>query len=603
MDSEKNRESNPQERMLFGIGASPGIAIGATFVVDRTRIKAVERTISADDVPAEVRSFLEAVQISKKQLEDVKRAVADRRLAEHLHIIDTHLLILDDQMLVGDTVDIIRGERINAEGSLKRTLDKFRAVFDSIEDEYLRERRSDVDSVGDRLLRNLIGEKQQSVTEIDRKAIVVAHDLSPADTMQMDKSRIIGFITDVGGRTAHTAILARSLGIPAVVGLETATAQVREGMPVIIDGTSGTVILNPAPETFKEYLKKKQFYEYLEKELLSYRSLAAETLDGHRVTLRGNVELADEISLALREGAEGVGLYRTEFLYMNRVGLPTEEEQYQVYREVVEKMAPHPVTIRTLDVGGDKLVSEIDLSDEANPAMGLRAIRFSLKEEKIFRTQLRAIMRASVHGRVRILFPMITGVAEILSCKQLLSQLKEELGREGRLFDPDIQIGIMIETPSAAMIAELLAREVDFLSVGTNDLIQYCLAVDRGNEHVAYLYEPLHPAVLRALQMTCKAARKAGIEVAMCGEMAAEPLYTPVLLALGFDELSMNAPYISRVKRIIRQIRRDEGVKLLEELLQLGTAPEVARRLELEMQQRFPKLFGVGQRGRGAGTP
>ncbi len=603
MDSEKTREPRVQERVLFGIGASPGIAIGATFVVDRTRIKAVERTIGADEIPEEVQSFLEAVRVSKKQLEDVKQAVADRRLAEHLHIIDTHLLILDDQMLVGDTISIIRQERINAEGALKRTLDKFRAVFDSIEDEYLRERRSDVDSVGDRLLRNLIGEKQQSVAEIDRKAIVVAHDLSPADTMQMDKSRIIGFITDVGGRTAHTAILARSLGIPAVVGLETATAQVREGMPVIIDGTSGLVILNPAPETFKEYLQKKQVYEYLEKELLSYRSLAAETLDGHRVTLRGNVELAEEISLALREGAEGVGLYRTEFLYMNRPGLPTEDEQYQVYREVVEKMAPHPVTIRTLDVGGDKLVSEIDLSDEANPAMGLRAIRFSLKEEKIFRTQMRAILRASAHGQVRILFPMITGVAEILSCKRLLAQLKEELSREGHRFDPHIQIGIMIETPSAAMIAELLAREVDFLSVGTNDLIQYCLAVDRGNEHVAYLYEPLHPAVLRALQMTCKAAMEAGIDVAICGEMAAEPLYTPVLLALGFDELSMNAPNISRVKRIIRQIRRDEGVKLLEELLQLGTAPEVARRLELEMLRRFPKLFGAGQSGGGPGTP
>jgi phosphotransferase system enzyme I (PtsI) len=287
---------------------------------------------------------------------------------------------------------------------------------------------------------------------------------------------------------------------------------------------------------------------------------------------------------------------------MNRSGLPTEDEQYQVYREVVEKMAPHPVTVRTLDVGGDKLVSEIDLSDEANPAMGLRAIRFSLKEEKIFRTQLRAILRASAHGLARILFPMITGVAEVLSCKRLLVRLMEELRQEGQAFDPHIKIGIMIETPSAAMIADLLAKEVDFLSVGTNDLIQYCLAVDRGNEHVAYLYEPLHPAVLRALQMTCKAGREAGIEVAICGEMAAEPLYTPVLLALGFDELSMNAPSISRVKRIIRQIRRDEGIQLLEELLHLGTAPEVACRLGQEMQRRFPKLFGTGQCGRESGT-
>ncbi len=592
MDSEKIKINSESERTLLGIGASPGIVIGATYVVDRNRIKAVERSIDESEIALEIQSFQAAVIKSKKQLEDVKEAVADRRLAEHLHIIDTHLLILDDQMLVDDTIDTIKKERINAEGALKRTLGKFRVVFDSIQDEYLRERRSDIDSVGDRLLRNLIGQTEQSLSEIDRKAIVVAHDLSPADTMQMDKNRIIGFITDVGGRTAHTAILARSMGIPAVVGLETATSQIRAGMPVIIDGTSGTVILNPTQATFKEYLEKKQFYEYLEQELANYRELAAETLDGHRVTLRGNVELADEVALALREGAEGVGLFRTEFLYMNRTGLPTEDEQYQAYREVVEKMAPYPVTIRTLDVGGDKLVAGIDLSDEANPAMGLRAIRFSLKEGHLFRAQLRAILRASNHGQVRILFPMITGVAEIVSCKNLLAEVKRELQDEGLVFVSDLKIGIMIETPSAAMIAELLAREVDFLSVGTNDLIQYCLAVDRGNEHVAYLYEPLHPAVLRALQMTCNAARKADIEVCICGEMASEPLYTPILLALGFDELSMNAPYIPRVKRIIRRIRRDESILLLSELLQLGTAPEVSFRLEQEMQKRFPDLFG-----------
>ncbi|MEZ4600461.1 MAG: phosphoenolpyruvate--protein phosphotransferase [Syntrophotaleaceae bacterium] len=593
MDSEKTEISKGrEERILFGIGASPGIAIGSTYILDRTRIKAVERIIPPEETEGEIQSFREAVLKAKLQLENVKKGVADHRLVEHLHIIDTHLLILEDQMLIGDTIRIIREERINAEGALKRTLDRFREVFDSIQDEYLRDRRTDIDSVGERLLRNLIGQTEQSLSEIDRKAVVVAHDLSPADTMQMDKSCIIGFITDVGGRTSHTAILARSLGIPAVIGLETATVQIRESMPVIIDGTSGTVILNPQPDTFKRYLEKKQFYEYLEKELASYRRLAAETLDGHRIILRGNVELAEEIPLALREGAQGVGLFRTEFLYMNRSKLPTEEEQYQTYREVVEKMAPHPVTIRTLDVGGDKLVSGIDLSDEGNPAMGLRAIRFSLKERKLFETQLRAILRASQHGRVRILLPMITGLAEIESCKKLLEKIKQDLRNEGFAFKPDVKLGIMVETPSAAMIAELLAREVDFLSVGTNDLIQYCLAVDRGNEHVAYLYEPLHPAVLRALQMTCQAARKAGIEVGICGEMASEPLYTPVLLALGFDELSMNAPYISKVKRIIRQVRRDECVRLLDELFRLGTAPEVAKRLEVEMKSRFPKLFG-----------
>ena len=591
MDSEKTEITKAQERVLFGIGASPGIAIGATYVVDRTRIKAVERGILPDEVPEEIRLFKEAVFKSKQQLEDVKRAVADRSLVEHLHIIDTHLLILDDQMLVGDTIDTITNGRINAEGALKRTLDKFREVFDSIQDEYLRERRTDIDSVGERLLRNLIGQTEQPLSEIDRKAIIVAHDLSPADTMQMDKSRIIGFITDVGGRTAHTAILARSLGIPAVVGLESATAQVRESMPVIIDGTSGTVILNPTPETFKRYLEKKQFYEYLEKELTNYRQLAAETLDGHRITLRGNVELAEEIPLALREGAEGVGLFRTEFLYMNRACLPTEEEQYLAYREVVEKMAPHPVTIRTLDVGGDKLVAGIDLSDEANPAMGLRAIRFSLREEHLFRTQLRAILRASRHGPLRILFPMITGVAEIVNCKKLVARVKQELRDDGHAFDATVKLGIMIETPSAAIIAELLAREVDFFSVGTNDLIQYCLAVDRGNEHLAYLYDPLHPAILRALQLICAAGKSAGIPVGMCGEMASDPLYIAVLVALGFTELSMSPGDILRMKRALRLSRKDSSDALLATLLTLPTGAEIRHLLEDVMQTSFPDLF------------
>ncbi len=588
---EKINRTTIEDITLYGIGASPGIAIGSSYVLDRTRIKPVERSIAPAEVEAEVQAFRNAVGISKKQLEDVKRGVADRRLAEHLHIIDTHLLILEDQLLVDGSISLIEGELINAEGALKRTLDKFRAVFESIEDEYLRERRSDVDSVGERLLRNLIGADQQSLTELEQKSVIVAHDLSPADTMQMDKTRVIGFITDVGGRTSHTAILARSLGIPAVLGLESATALIREGLPVIIDGTSGTVILNPSESSFREYLDKKQLYEYRERELHGYRGLAAETLDGFRVTLRGNVELAAEVELALREGAEGVGLYRTEFLYMNRAGTPGEEEQYLAYRAVVERMAPHPVTIRTLDVGGDKLVAGIDLSDEANPALGLRAIRFSLQEETLFIDQLRAILRASNHGKVRILFPMITGLAEIRRCKELMQKSMAALTAEGHSFDAQLQIGIMIETPSAVLISELLAQEVDFLSIGTNDLIQYCLAIDRGNEHVAYLYEPLHPAVLRALQMVCRAAQSAGIEVGICGEMAAEPLYALVLLGLGFDELSMNASCIPRVKRIIRQVRRVETVELVTELLQCGTAPEVLQHLEEVMQRRFPDIF------------
>lgn len=591
MVSEKTEIS--QDTILVGIGASPGIAIGETFMLNRARMAAVERHIAPEEVQAEIDAFLAACQLSRKQLEEVKQGVTDRQLAEHLYIIDTHLLILEDQLLIDDTVSRIRDDLLNAEGALKRTLNRFREVFDAIEDEYLRERRSDIDSVGDRLLRNLMGVSQQALTGIDRKVVVVAHDLSPADTMQIDKERIIGFLTDVGGRTSHTAILARSLGIPAIVGLESVTCLVGGGVPVIIDGSAGTVIFNPSPETFKEFLQKRQAYEYLEKELLAYRTLTAETLDGCRVHLRGNIELAEEIPLALEQGAEGIGLFRTEFLYMNRSTPPTEEEQVRIYREIVEKMAPHPVTIRTLDVGGDKFVAEINLTDEANPALGLRAIRFSLKERRLFKQQLRAVLRASAFGRVRIMFPMISGVAEIRACKDCLEEARAELAAENIPFDPELPIGIMIETPSAAMIAELLAREVDFFSVGTNDLIQYCLAVDRGNEHVAYLYEPLHPAVLRALRMICEAGRAAGIEVGMCGEMAGEPLYALVLLGLGFTELSMNAPGIPRVKRIVRQIRRAEGERLLAELLEFATAREVAQRLEEEMARRFPELFGA----------
>ncbi|ABA89170.1 phosphoenolpyruvate--protein phosphotransferase [Syntrophotalea carbinolica DSM 2380] len=581
-----------QDVFLVGIGASPGIAIGSAYVVDRRRMSAVERTLEPHELEEEVRLFHAALQHSREQLEDVKKRVADPHIAEHLHIIDTHLLILKDPMLVDETVATIRREKINAEGALMRTLKGFRAVFDVIDDEYLRERRSDVDSVGDRILRNLVGVSQQSLADIERKSVVVAHDLSPADTMQMDKSRIIGFITDLGGRTSHTTILARSLGIPAVVGLESVTSQIRERMPVIIDGCTGTVVLNPSPDTFREYLDKKQFYEYQAEELTYFRGLDAVTLDGHNIILRSNIEIAEEVPIALREGAQGVGLFRTEFLYMKRKCVPSEDEQVEAYREIIESMAPHPVTIRTLDVGGDKLVSDIDLSDEANPAMGLRAIRFSLKEKILFKVQLRAILRASAHGKARILFPMITGVAEIKSCKNLLNEVKRELAEEGHAFDADIEIGIMIETPAAALVTELLAREVDFLSVGTNDLIQYCLAVDRGNEHVAYLYEPLHPAVLRALRMICRAAQQAGVMVGICGEMAADPLYTLVLLGLGFDEWSMNAPFISQVKRIIRQVYRPEAEQLVAELFELGSAPEAARRLAGEMNRRFPSLFG-----------
>lgn len=583
----------PQDTILIGIGASPGIAIARSHLLNRARVAGLERRILPTEVDAEIASFLAAVDKARIQLHEVKVHAADQH-AEHLYIIDTHLLILDDQLLLNDTIDLIRTELLNAEGALGRTLRRLRAVFESIGDEYLRERRSDIDSIGDRLMRNLLGEVRESLERLAGQVVVVAHDLSPADTMQLDRGKVVGFVTDVGGRTSHTSILARSLGIPAVVGLENVTTQVASGEPMIIDGTTGTVILNPSPPTFREYLARKQHYEYLEKELLAYRTLPAVTLDGHRVALRGNVERADDIVSARAQGVEGIGLYRTEFLFMAANLPPGEEEQYLAYRTAVETMAPYPVTIRTLDVGGDKFVPELNLVDEANPVMGLRAVRFSLKEGALFRTQLRAILRAAAHGQIRVMFPMISGVAEIRACRHLVEKYRQELDDEG-VATGDVALGIMVETPAAVLVADLMAREVDFFSVGTNDLIQYCLAIDRGNEHVAYLYEPLHPAVLRALQKVCEAARATGIEVSICGEMAGEQLYALVLIGLGFSELSMNPVAIPRVKRLMRAVNLAEARQLVGKLLTLPTAAEVVQALETEMSRRFPQVFDFGQ--------
>lgn len=580
-----------QDTYLVGLGVSPGIGIGRICLLNHLSFVA-EWQIDEDEIDAEILRFREALAEAAVQLREVKQKVASQpHLREHIYILDTHLLILEDALLVERTEVLIR-QKNNAENALNQTLKQLREMFENIEDEYLRERSSDLDAVGQRLQRIMAGVNDTTLEQIKEKSLVAARDLSPADTMQLDKSKVVGFLTDRGGKTSHTAILARSLGIPAVVGLESATAVVINEMPAIIDGTTGVVVLNPSEDTFREYLKRKLAYEYLEKELSSYRDLPAETTDHVEVALRANLELLSEVPAALDDGAVGIGLYRTEFLYMNRSTPPDEDEQFAVYSEIVQRISPHPITIRTLDVGGDKFVHGVSLANEENPAMGLRAIRLSLREVDLFKVQLRAILRASVGGQVRIMFPMISGVAEIRTCKKILHAVQSELVQNGIPFNPDVKIGIMIETPSAVMIARLLAQEVDFFSIGTNDLIQYCLAVDRGNEHVAYLYEPLHPAILRALKQVCDAAHEAGIEVSMCGEMAAEPLYVPVLLGLRLNELSMNHACIPRVKRVLRNLTRVEGEAMLNELLELPTSKEISTYIDREMRRRLPDLFG-----------
>lgn len=579
-----------KDTYLVGIGVSSGIAIGHVSLIDQ-RYPVYEAFIEEAEIDTELERFQHAVGEAENQLRRIKQRVSDQQhLREHLYILDTHMLILDDDMLIKGTQDLIRS-RFNAESALKQVLRKLRGLFDEIEDEYLRERQSDVDAVGQRLLRILCGAGERSLHRAPKDALIVAHDLSPAETMQMDRTTIYGFVTDKGGKTSHTAILARSLDIPAVVGLDTVTSLVEDNMPIIIDGTTGIVVLNPSSQTITEYRQRKEHYQQFERELEQYRDLKSITTDGFSVALRGNLEMASEFELAHKHATEGIGLFRTEFLYLGRKVPPTEEEQFKAYCHALTSMPGQPVTIRTLDIGGDKFVPELNLADEANPAMGLRAIRFSLREEHLFRVQLRAILRASAFGQIRILFPMVTGVAEIRSCKRLLREVADELTGEGIAFDPDAQVGIMIETPAAVMIAEFLAREVDFFSVGTNDLIQYCLAVDRGNEHVAYLYDPFHPAILRALKQVCDAAHEAGIPVCICGEMAGESLYTLMIIGLGFDEMSMNPSCIPRVKRVLRHVSRKQGKDLIEQLMQLSVSKDVANTIDQQMRRFLPEIF------------
>jgi len=579
-------------KVIHGIGASPGIVTGRAYLVERYKVRLPQKRIAPSQVDEEVARFYRAIEEARNQLKEVKEQILDPEVRQHAFILDVHLMILDDQMLIQNTVDHIRKRKVNSEWALDLTLEKLDSAFKAIEDEYLRERRSDLHYVSARIFRNLMGRKHDDITKIKGKVIVVAHDLSPADTLQMQLNQVAGFITDIGGRVSHTAILARSLGIPAVVGLEVATSLINGGDLLIIDGETGEVVINPTEVVSESFLEKRRRIKLLEREVLKYASLPAETKDGVRVRLQANIEMIEEIPSAKNHGAEGVGLYRTEILYLNRKNLPTEEEHYQTYRKLAENIFPDTATIRTLDIGGDKFLSGYSKNNEMNPAMGLRAIRFSIKETDIFKAQLRGILRASAYGRLRILFPMISGIEEIRRAKALLEEAKKGLMRARIPFDRGLKIGAMIEIPSASVTADLLAREVDFFSIGTNDLIQYALAVDRINEHVSYLYEPLHPAILRIVRSVVHSARHADLPVAICGEMASEPAYVLVLLGLGLQEFSMNPIAIPKVKRILRMVRVEEIRVMVEKLFQFSTVTEIKRYVRKWMHEKFPEDFG-----------
>jgi phosphotransferase system enzyme I (PtsI) len=582
-----------ESKILKGVTASEGIVAGKIFLLERERVMIPRRILHEEHVPQEVLRFKDALEETKKELVEIRERVSSTEARESLFIINAHLMMLEDEMLERETMERIQNEKINAEWAFRRVLDGLAEIFNNMQDEYLRERGRDINAVGEKVLRKMVGQEEFQIKEIKEPVIVVAHDLSPDETAQMALENILGFATDVGSRTSHTAIVARSLQIPAVVGLERITREVSPGDWLILDGTTGQAVINPSPDACKEFQEKKGRLEYVNQELKKYVNLQSESADGFRVRLAANLEILEEIRYLQAYGAEGVGLYRTEYLYLDRQELPDEEVHFQNYRKLIEATSPHDATIRTLDLGGDKFAHPLHLAEEMNPAMGLRAIRFCLKSPEIFKTQLRGILRASAFGKARVMFPMVSVLEEIREAKRLLQEAAEELDRERISYDHQIEIGIMIEVPSASLMAAELAQEVDFFSIGTNDLIQYILAIDRINEHVSYLYEPLHPAVLRVIRQVVQGAHQAGIEVHMCGEMASEPLYLPVLVGLGLDELSMPAIAIPRIRKILREIKRSDAEVLVEEIFNMVSASQIRSVIEEAARTRWEEAYSL----------
>jgi phosphoenolpyruvate-protein phosphotransferase (PTS system enzyme I) len=572
---------------LKGIGVSPGVAVGRAFILDRKRVRTPKLRLGPEELDRELLRMKTAVDLSDRQLQDLKDQIAGDG-QDHELIIEAHRLMLHDPMLLDEVNRLISRDHINAEWAVRRVSRKIKHMFDNIPDEYFRERRQDVDYVADRIVRNLMGHVVDEPVEIPRDSVVVAHDLSPADAAVLLKTgRVNGFLTDMGGQTSHTAIVARARELPAVVGAGRASEQISPGDLLAIDGGRGTILVNPSEDQLALIRETRRRLQALEELGLKTRDLPAVSTDGFRLRMTGNMEFVEEIPSLLAHGAEGIGLFRTEFLFLGRDTPPTEEEHYRCYRQVLESMKGMPVTIRTLDLGGDKVPGSRRQERESNPAMGRRAIRFCLHNRELFRTQLRALLRASVHGQLRVMFPLISGMSELREARSELESCRSDLGRAGVPIGARFPVGIMVETPSAAMISDRLGLEADFFSVGTNDLIQYTLAIDRHNREVAYLYRPLHLSVLRLLQKIVASARAAGIPVSMCGEMAGDPTYVLILLALGFDELSMTAGQIPVVKQLLRRAARGEALELLEKAMSFSSAEEIERFVRGEMDRRF----------------
>ena len=576
---------------MKGIAVSKGVAIGKAYLLDRSKFCIFKQELEEHEVEREVERFRDAIAKTKLQMTDIKnRAVkiADK----YAVILDTYALLLDDDILVNDTIENIRKQRTNAEWTLNQTLQNFLNMFDNINDDYLKGKKDDLDLLVQAILRNLVGHSQETLSDIHEPVIIVTHSLSPSDTLTMPRSFIKGLATETGGKTSHVGIFAAALGIPAVTGVKELTSQINSGENIIIDGIDGEVIRRPTEENTQYYLKKQENYRRYEERLLANIHQPAETLDGHQIHLLANIESNQEVRSLHKFGAEGVGLYRTEFLYMSANNLPGEKDLYENFKEVAQAMNGKPVVIRTLDIGMDKQLAGIQTNDENNPALGLRGIRLSLAKPGLFLNQLKGILRASSYGNIKVLYPMVSDVTEIVQANELLQKAKDLLNQEKIPFDENIKIGAMIETPAAAICIDHILEEVDFISIGTNDLIQYVLAIDRINENIAHLYQPFHPSVLRSLKQIFVAAQKADKKVSICGELGGDPMATMLLLGLGdLGDLSMEPHSIPKVKKIIRLIRIEEARQMADHVLSLSSVEEISRFIANEMRTRFPEDF------------
>jgi len=579
---------------LKGIAVSPGVAIGRAFVFLREDSFNIPiHKIKKAEVPVEIARFEDAITRTRAEILGIRKKLSGQIGGEHSDIFNAHLLILEDRTLIEDVIGHIKVHHFSSEHAFSMVIQKYFKAFSQIDDEYLRERVSDIKDVARRLLHNLHGEKKNILESLEEEVILIARDLSPSDTASMDRDKVRAFVTEVGGPTSHTAILGRSMEIPAIVGMDGATQQIKTGDRVIVDGTHGIVIVNPDKKDIEEYVRYGKRFSAIITELDKLRDLPAETKDGRRITIASNIEFGDEIPSVLSHGSEGVGLYRTEYLYMNRQDVPTEEEQFKAYQEAAKKMAPHSVIIRTLDLGGDKFLSTLGVANEMNPFLGWRAIRFCLARVDVFKSQLRAILRASAYGKLKLMYPMISNVQELIKANVILEECRQELRKEKKKFDAHMEVGAMIEIPSAAVTSDILAKEADFFSIGSNDLIQYSMAVDRVNEKIAYLYEPTHPAILRLIRQTIDNGHAAKRWVGCCGEMASDVAIVILLVGLGIDEVSVSPFILPKVKKAIRSVSYRQAQEIANVALTFSTGHEVREYIDAEVRKLSKDLMDL----------